>query len=94
MSDFFVMLVLKTVIYYSKLLGFQNFACLKLEHYSSDTDFMDRHYIVLYVQRFHIESGLLITHNIIIFKCVREIASLSSFLLVIRFIELPFNIFL
>ena len=45
MSDFFVMpqyaslrgkLVLKTVIYYSKLLGFQNFACLKLEHYSSD----------------------------------------------------------
>ena len=70
MSDFFVMpqyaslrgkLVLKTVIYYSKLLGFQNFACLngswghepfgvssaslKLEHYSSDADFMDRHYI-------------------------------------------------
>ena len=52
MSDFFVMplyaslrgkLVLKTVIYYSKLLGFQNFACLKLEHYSSDTDFMDKH---------------------------------------------------
>ena len=45
MSDFFVMpqyaslrgkLVLKTVIYYSKLLGFQNFACLKLEHYESD----------------------------------------------------------
>ena len=47
MSDFFVMLVLKTVIYYSKLLGFQNFACLKLEHYSSDTDFMDRHYLVV-----------------------------------------------
>ena len=45
MSDFFVMLVLKTVIYYSKLLGFQNFACLKLEHYESDTDFMDRHYL-------------------------------------------------
>ena len=45
MSDFFVMLVLKTVIYYSKLLGFQNFACLKLEHYSSDTDFMDKHYL-------------------------------------------------
>ena len=44
MSDFFVMLILKTVIYYSKLLGFQNFACLKLEHYSSDTDFIDRHY--------------------------------------------------
>ena len=46
MSDFFVMLVLKTVIYYSKLLGFQNFACLKLAHYESDTDFMDKHYIV------------------------------------------------
>ena len=45
MSDFFVMLVLKTVIYYSKLLGFQNFACLKLEHYESDTDFIDRHYL-------------------------------------------------
>ena len=43
MSDFFVMLVLKTVIYYSKVLDFQNFACLKLEHYSSDTDFMDKH---------------------------------------------------
>jgi len=35
-------LVLKTVIYYSKLLGFQNFACLKLEHYKSDTEFIDR----------------------------------------------------
>ena len=46
MSDFFVMLVLKTVIYKSKLLDFQNFACLKLEHYSSNTDFMDRHYLV------------------------------------------------
>ncbi|OFX36026.1 MAG: hypothetical protein A2X08_08205 [Bacteroidetes bacterium GWA2_32_17] len=55
MSDFFVMpqyaslrgkLVLKTVIYISKLLGFQNFASLKLEHYSSDTDFMDRLYLV------------------------------------------------
>ena len=45
MSDFFVILVLKTVIYYSKLLGFQNFVCLKLEHYSSDTDFIDRHYL-------------------------------------------------
>ena len=52
MSDFFVMpqyaslrgkLVLKTVIYYSKLLGFQNYASLELEHYESDTDFMDRH---------------------------------------------------
>ena len=47
MSDFFVMLVLKTVIYYSKLLGFQNFACLKLEHYESDSDFMDKHYLEL-----------------------------------------------
>ena len=46
MSDFFVMLVLKTVIYYSKLLGFQNFASLKLEHYKSDTEFIDRLYIV------------------------------------------------
>ena len=46
MSDFFVILVLKTVIYYSKLLGFQNFACLKLEHYKSDTDFMDKHYLL------------------------------------------------
>ena len=54
MSDFFVMpqyaslrgkLVLKTVIYYSKLLGFQNFACLKLEHYESDTEFIDRLYL-------------------------------------------------
>ena len=57
MSDFFVILVLKTVIYYSKprrifilfsdipdnwniqrgkLLGFQNFIYLKLEHYESD----------------------------------------------------------
>ena len=32
-----VMLVLKTVIYKSKLLDFQNFASLKLEHYSSDS---------------------------------------------------------
>ena len=46
MSNFFVIpqyaslrgkLVLKTVIYYSKLLGFQNFASLKLEHYNSDS---------------------------------------------------------
>ena len=36
MFDFFVMLVLKTVIYISKLLDFQNFASLKLEHYESD----------------------------------------------------------
>jgi len=31
-------LVLKTVIYKCKLLGFQNFASLKLEHYESDTE--------------------------------------------------------
>ncbi len=37
MVDFYVMLVLKTVIYHSKLLGFQNCASLELEHYSSDT---------------------------------------------------------
>jgi len=37
MSDFCVMLVLKTVIYKSKLLDFQNHASLELEHYSSDT---------------------------------------------------------
>ena len=43
MSDFFVMLVLKTVIYKCKLRGFQNFVCLKLEHYESDTDFIDKH---------------------------------------------------
>ena len=36
MFDFFVMLVLKTVICKSKLLDFQNFASLKLEHYESD----------------------------------------------------------
>ncbi len=36
MSDFFVMLVLKTVICKSKLLDFQNFASLELEHYESD----------------------------------------------------------
>ncbi len=40
MSDFFVMLVLKTVICKSKLLDFQNFASLELEHYESDS----RHY--------------------------------------------------
>ena len=51
MSDFFVMpqytslrgkLVLKTVIYKCKLLDFQNIASLKLEHYKSDADFIDR----------------------------------------------------
>ena len=37
MSDFFVKLVLKTVIYISKLLDFQNFTSLELEHSSSNT---------------------------------------------------------
>ena len=45
MSDFFVMLVLKTVIYKSKFLDFQNFASLKLEHSESNTDFIDRYYL-------------------------------------------------
>ena len=51
MSDFFisassiqaVMLVLKTVIYKSKLLDFQNFASLEFEHSESNTDFMEGH---------------------------------------------------
>ncbi len=37
LSDFCVMLVLKTVIYTGKLLGFQNCASLEPEHYRSDT---------------------------------------------------------
>ena len=37
MCDFFVMLVLKTVICKSKLLNFQKFASLELEHYESDS---------------------------------------------------------
>ncbi len=41
MSDFFVILVLKTVIYHSKLLDFQNCESLELEHSESNTDFMD-----------------------------------------------------
>ena len=39
MSDFFVMLVFKTVIYKSKLLDFKNFASLKLEHSELNTEF-------------------------------------------------------
>jgi len=42
MSDIFVILVLKTVIYNSKLLGFQYYECLNLEHYDPNTDFKDR----------------------------------------------------
>ena len=45
MSDLFVILVLKTVIYNSNLLGFQDCECLDLEHYDPDTDFIDGHYI-------------------------------------------------
>ena len=43
MSDFFVMLVFKTVIYKSKLLDFRYFASLELEHYKLNTNFRDRH---------------------------------------------------
>jgi len=38
-----VMLVLKTVIYKSKLLDFQNYASLELEHFEPDTDCMGRY---------------------------------------------------
>ena len=37
MSDFVVTLVLKTVIYSSKLLGFQDCESLELEHYDPNT---------------------------------------------------------
>jgi hypothetical protein len=37
MSDFCVMLVLKIVIYQSKLLDFQNYASLELEHHFTNT---------------------------------------------------------
>ncbi len=43
MSDFIVILVLKTVICKSKLLDFQNFESLEFEHSGSNSDFMDRH---------------------------------------------------
>ena len=43
MSDFFVMLVFKTVIYKGKLLDFKDFASLKLEHSELSTDIMDGH---------------------------------------------------
>jgi len=43
MSAFFVMLVFKTVIYKSKLLGFKAFAGLELEHSELSTEFIDRH---------------------------------------------------
>ncbi len=43
MSDFFVTLVLKTVIYNSKLLGFQDCESLELEHYELNTNFNIKH---------------------------------------------------
>ena len=42
MSSIFVILVLKTVIYKGKLLGFQNIESLNREHSELSTDFMDR----------------------------------------------------
>ena len=43
MSDFFVMLVFKTVIYKSKILHYKDFAILELEHSESITDFLDEY---------------------------------------------------
>ena len=40
MSDFFVMLVFKTVIYKSKLLDLKDFTGLELEHSELNTDFL------------------------------------------------------
>jgi len=42
MSDFFVTLVLKTVVYFSKLLGFKDCESLELKHYESNTDIPDK----------------------------------------------------
>ncbi len=42
MSVIIVILVLKTVIYYSKLLDFQNHESLDNEHSKRKTDFIDR----------------------------------------------------
>ncbi|HBX49656.1 MAG TPA: hypothetical protein DEH02_01150 [Bacteroidales bacterium] len=57
MSDSCVTLVLKTVIYKSKLLGFQHCESpayrqgrLALEHSEPNTDFMDGHYISIPIQ--------------------------------------------
>ena len=46
MSANFVMLVLKTNIYQSKLIVIQHFKSLVREHSISDSDFMDRHKII------------------------------------------------
>ena len=40
MSDFFVMLIFKTVIYKSKFLDLKDFASLELEHSELNTDFL------------------------------------------------------
>ena len=45
MSDFFVTLVLKTVVYFSKLLDFQYFESLELEHSESNSYIIDRNYL-------------------------------------------------
>ena len=46
MSDFFVILVLKTVIYFSKFLDFQDFKSLEFEHSELNSDITDTRYIV------------------------------------------------
>ena len=43
MSDFFVILVFKTVIYESKLFDFKDFASLELEHPEPNTNFVVGH---------------------------------------------------
>ncbi len=55
MSDSFVTLELKTVVYSSKLPDFQFCESLALEHSESDTDFMDKHY--LYKHKYEESSG-------------------------------------
>ena len=42
MSAIYVILVLKTVIYHCKFLGFQNFESLNSKHSILSTEFMDR----------------------------------------------------
>ena len=50
MSDFFVILVLKTNIYKSKLIVIQYFESLELKHSESNTDILDGHKIGEYLQ--------------------------------------------
>ena len=47
MSEFIVTLVLKTVVYVSKLLDFQDFESLDLEHSEPNSGITDRHYLAL-----------------------------------------------